>query len=150
MSDALTDIARDERRAREFERFAELVLEHLRGKATVDAVKIAATDVDGVPRGYWGGQTSFADKVEVMLQKLRENDEATWLRWLRLINESWGLYDTTKEASPFKGKFIIWKRGRNYDCEDLAVELYTHGMKAPEYGAFIFEAPGRVVDVGRF
>lgn len=60
MSDALTDINRDERKAEIVKRIRELEKEPEKNK---DEILKLAKECDDIPRGYWTGQTNVEKKV---------------------------------------------------------------------------------------
>jgi hypothetical protein len=166
MSDALTDIARDERRAAAFDVFADRLLvcvryAQARDRRTltiadrqfadvVDAVYAAARDVDAVPRGYWNGRTSFAESAAALMEALRAGDERAWASWLRQVygGSNWKLYGEFKAVSPFVGKFLVYKRHRSWTCDDIDWELYAGKQPTSDDDVFVFDGPGRVVHLG--
>jgi len=104
MSDALTDIARDEVRSKAFSRYANTMLRYVMGGATLEEVVKAADCVDDVPTGYWGSRTKFSDGAKETAEKLKANDPATWAKMIFLLKDSfenYGLYKDYKAASPF-------------------------------------------------
>jgi hypothetical protein len=78
VSDALTDIARDERREEYFCDYIEKILSFLEGRATQESVVEAARTCDVVPRGYWGGKTSLAVNTSKLLDEILANKKETW------------------------------------------------------------------------
>jgi hypothetical protein len=111
MSDALTDIARDERRATKYHRYTEALLDHLEGKATVEQVVDAAKMTDDVPSGYWGDKTDLERDITGRLERLRDGDEGEWSKLLDLLSQqpSWriDLYYRAKAISPWPDRLLI-------------------------------------------
>lgn len=118
MSDALTDIARDTRRAEVFGKYLEAVKEYLLGPSqeTFKNAVEAAQVVDGVPRGYWGGKTSLSKDIEKRLRSLKRGNKKEWARFLLSMiggNMPHPLFKKLKAISPFKDKCLIHV---NYGC----------------------------------
>ena len=110
MSDALTDIARDERRAEKFSDFVETVIKYLGQNSDKNkkAVKDAAESCDNVPMGYWSGPTSLAKNLDDWLYKLVNQDEKVWLKWLLRTRDNYNTnFDRLKKISPYRGKTIV-------------------------------------------
>ncbi len=109
MSDALTDIARDNARGEAYEKYlgalkAFLVYPTTRRKW--DVVK-AAEAVDIVRGGYWSrGQTTLASRLEERLTALVSGDKDAWAKLLSAIKGG-PLFGDFKDISPFKGKLLI-------------------------------------------
>ena len=84
MSDAFTDIVRDQERAGCYSRYLGAVrafLSHPTKKNRKAAIA-AASKTDGVAGGYFGGRTRIAGGVEEMLDRLKSNDRQTWVEFL--------------------------------------------------------------------
>lgn len=120
MSDALTDIARDERRHEYFCDFVASVIDYCvtPNDHTHQIVLQDAKSCDSVPTGYWRGQTALAKGIEDWLQKLLNQDEFIWIKWLLRIQYNtrehegysrykMSLYDKAKSLSPYKNKTIV-------------------------------------------
>ncbi len=85
MSDALTDIGRDQARTSAAEDYILAVLHHLettRSPETASAVIASAHLCDHIPRGYWQGSTNFAASAEGTLRGLEVADPLCWARTL--------------------------------------------------------------------
>lgn len=108
MSDALTAIARDQRRGRCFSQYLEAVCRFLEKptaankKATVEA----ARETDEVRGGYFSGQISLADGIGEILEKLRSGDKQTWAKFLFRLKDSHDL-KVLKKLSPFAGQLLV-------------------------------------------
>ena len=103
MSDALTDIARDERRGRVFTSFLASVLDFLKDPTEERnnlAIQIAAS-CDDIPRGYWGGQTNLAKKAPELLERLTRTDKSAW-GWLlyAALNATYDQFAQLQKISP--------------------------------------------------
>lgn len=113
MSDALTDIARDTRRAEVFGEYLEAVKAYLldSSQETFKNAVEAAQVVDGVPRGYWGGRTSLSKDIEKRLRSLKRGNKQEWARFLSLVMRydiSYRhLFEEFKAISPFKDKLLV-------------------------------------------
>lgn len=147
MSDALTDIARDERRAREFGKLARAMLAYVREQTqeSFNAAVSAAEDVDSVPRGYWGNRTSLAESILDALARLRAGDEKEWARWLADVSDSYGLYDEFLEASPFAGKVLLVRRYRSVLDVGLDTWSYKNKIDLGDVSVLVFDPPQVVV-----
>lgn len=108
MSDALTDIARDQERALEFDRYIEAVLAFLQGQADTQAVIAAANRCDRVPNGYWGSQTTLADSVPNMLPNLITGEPKAWCSILHAVADDYTyktkVYRQLRALSPWPQK----------------------------------------------
>jgi hypothetical protein len=109
MSDAMTDIAQDERRSVCYSRYLEAVSIFLE-KPTDDNKKAAveaAGKTDGVPGGYFGGRTSFADGVIELLEKLASGDKQVWAKFLASLKDNNYDFQILKKLSPFAGQLLV-------------------------------------------
>jgi hypothetical protein len=108
MSDALTDIARDERREACFDEFVVVVYEYLLHQTASNLKKVLATadNLDSVPGGYFGSRTNWLQNIERRLELLVNKDRQGWAKWLLSITNH-SLYGKFKEMSPYKGKLLI-------------------------------------------
>lgn len=109
MSDALTDIARDEKRARGYLDYLSKVVQYLKepSEENLREIKAAACETDSVKRGYQSGQTNLSSKLDTRLRALKNGDETEWARLLWSIEPDAELYDKLVEISPFKGKVLL-------------------------------------------
>lgn len=107
MSDALTDIARDESRSKAIDRlinaFIAFIIES--GPAERAIVQQRASECDGIPRGYWGGSTNFTERIETALGGLLAKEPTAWA-WLLCLAKSQGHpgADELFQRSPWPGK----------------------------------------------
>ncbi|MDD5099120.1 MAG: hypothetical protein PHP35_02150 [Candidatus Colwellbacteria bacterium] len=109
MSDALTDLARDEERDRCISKYLEAVCYFLKDQ-TDDNKRIAveaARGADEVPKGFFGGQTSLAKNIEELLEKLASGDKQAWAKFLFGLGETGHDFHILKSLSPFAGKLLI-------------------------------------------
>jgi hypothetical protein len=123
MSDALTDIARDQKRTAAAEDYIRAVLAYVqvpRSPSKAPAVIACAQRCDNVPRGFWQGSINFASCAERTLRGLRDGDLVTWAKTLRLASHlfPWGREVISLIAlSPWPGKkmmeisFDRWRQG---------------------------------------
>jgi hypothetical protein len=108
MSDALTDIARDQERARAFNAFLEKLTEYLSKptKAAQEVVLKYAQDTDAVTGGYWTGKTNLASFVQDNLEGLVQQDKKAWAKILKMVLDS-PFYYQLKDMSPFRSKVML-------------------------------------------
>ncbi|MBI2446603.1 MAG: hypothetical protein HYV51_02155 [Parcubacteria group bacterium] len=112
MSDALTDIARDEQRGALFEKFLITVKNYIESVSqdTFTAAIKAAEAVDEVRGGYWGGKTNLKKSAENYLTKLTAKDEtirkSEWAKFLFEIRDSY-YFRALKKISPFADCLLI-------------------------------------------
>ncbi len=122
MSDALTDLARDERRARYFKEYLQKLVCYLKKPDSQErkSVQNAAEKVDSVPRGYWGEQTSLSKKLDSMLENLLKKDKEEWSRLLCIsISVDCPQFKEFKELSPFKNKILVYVK---YGSGDIRLD----------------------------
>ena len=108
MSDALSDLARDEQRSRGFRSYLialKAFLQTPTAKNKVQAVQMAEA-TDNVRGGFWGGRTSLAKTADEVISKLQAGDKETWAKFLFTIKDD-SLFPEFKALSPFAGKMII-------------------------------------------
>jgi len=135
MSDALNDIAADERRAKHYDDYVEALLDHIEGQASVEQVVQAARQTDGVSGGYWGGRTNLSMTVEDRIEKLRSGDEKEWSRLLEALSrEPWSnRYHRAKALSPWRDRLLIHVNyGMGFNtirCPDLDAIVARADMK---------------------
>lgn len=111
MSDGITDSYRDERRAKRYEDFLDVLALYIENQTpeNFNELKSAAKAVDDVPRGLISGPTKLAEGLDDMVGKLIERDKKTWGK---LLLGSMGLYPKNtykklKNLSPFAGQLLI-------------------------------------------
>jgi len=71
------------------------------------AVVDAAEETDQVRGGYFSGGTMLSDKVDSLLEGLKNGDKSTWVRFLSSFREDEHDFAIMKNLSPFKGQMII-------------------------------------------
>jgi hypothetical protein len=104
MSDALTDIARDNERAEKENVMLDSIiayLENTAAKSNLKKVLDAAESTDGVRGGYWGRGTNFRKNMEERLAGLVARDEESWAKFLAPLLEDWIHFKKLKVLSPF-------------------------------------------------
>lgn len=111
MSDALSDIARDERRAKELEKYLSALLDYLKNQIDENFLKVkqAAENVDSVGRGYWRGSTNFAKTLKEDVEALLKGDKKEWINILMIVKDLsyYSLFKKFLESSPFKDRILI-------------------------------------------
>lgn len=114
MSDALTDIARDQQRAEAHDVYLAALADWLEKptRKRRAALLAAADDCDNVRRGYFSGPTQLGPTVETTADKLKAGDAVKWAALLRpLVKDGAHRYDKTAKRllalSPFAGKTLI-------------------------------------------
>jgi hypothetical protein len=139
MSDALTDIARDERRTNAAGDYIIAVLNHLQSSATPEsasAVIASAQHCDDIPPGYWQGSTNFAASAETTLRGLEQADRLAWARTLSLASHLfiWGKTVSKLLAlSPWPDKSMV-EVAFNYHRQGQFAELLEKPMHAAGNG----------------
>jgi len=110
MSDALTDIARDETRGKLISEYLDCLLTYLKKptKKNHRQVMKSAQQADDIPRGYFGSPTNLSKQLDDELEKLKQGDKTMWARFLAGFKEtSSGIYKEFKQLSPFSNKLLI-------------------------------------------
>lgn len=108
MSDAMTDIARDQERSK-WERSLGRALIRLMLEPCDEVhndVLMLARKVDMVPRGYWRGPTSYSDTMHDWLKGLQAGKAAEWVRLFQFLTDVGLEYPAlkdllTQDAVPF-------------------------------------------------
>lgn len=108
MSDALTDLARDERRAKLFNEYLKALKVFLEDQTAENkaAVVIAAAATDQVRRGFNNGRTTLAKNVSDRIDLLAAGDKETWAKFLFSLDTTSGT-QIFKALSPFHGKCLL-------------------------------------------
>lgn len=145
MSDALSDIAADERRGRNFASYLSCVKEYLLNPTKENFKKAVegARNTDSVSRGYWGGRTYLSKDIKNHLKKLQKGDKEEWAKFLsRLRGSSWDYrLQEFKKLSPFKDKFVLFvDYGRGFvtikgELESLVSQIVRQGKNWKTYDA---------------
>lgn len=103
MSDAFTDIQRDNERARCYERFLLAFIDYFKsGGAKVKLKKQLyelAEETDEIPRGFHGGKTALVKELDADLERFRAKDYETWRAFLER-HEGNDHYDALLSVSP--------------------------------------------------
>lgn len=113
MSDALTDIARDQERGAFFQRYLLRIKEYVLNpnSDTSKAVVEAAETVDSIRRGYWTSETDLSENIENRLKRLVSEDkivkEAEWAKLLGIAIKS-SQFQELKALSPFADKTVAF------------------------------------------
>ena len=147
MSDALTDIARDQRRAEARRKWLIALGKYLLGRGTKKAVLEAAEACDSIPRGYWGRQTQLAKRTNKIIQKLKARDPETCLWFWEALHDSFYWFPTLEEyieelkrhpkAYPKSPNTYIrqWKRENGFFKDEIAnffgEEIVSRIIKCP-------------------
>src|SRR5437899_1246231 len=116
MSDAMTDIGRDQARSEAYERYLEALTDYLEspGDTKLLLLKGLAEAVDSVKRGYWGsGNTKLASSLDETLYRLESKDRLGWGRFLLQLGPHNRFYKRLKKLSPYDGKIIVGVVSRN-------------------------------------
>lgn len=113
MSDALSEIARDQERGEHFETFLLKVKEYVENPNS-DTLKIAielAEVVDYMGRGNWSRKINLGNNAENCLQRLVSSDiaikETEWVKLLGLSFHSYR-FQELKALSPFTDKVVVF------------------------------------------
>jgi hypothetical protein len=119
MSDALSDIARDERRGRAFSECLYNLANYLEkpSKITYSALRKSAEETDSVHGGYWGGgNTNLNNELIPFLRNLHKNDITTWVNLMDKAKDCYSEKKRLKSLSPVKD-FVIFPI--NYHINEL-------------------------------
>ncbi len=102
MSDAHTDIARDDKRAEAARSYLDILFDYLIGEQTENQLMEAARQSDAIKRGYHYGRTNFTSPEHVnLVEKLSNSEEEAWEIFLsRITDES--LREKFRDISPFR------------------------------------------------
>lgn len=123
MSDAMTDIARDQARGALFQGFIEYLIKTIKKIRTeglqsetvtvmMGELEEKAKETDAVGTGYFGGRTNLAQNFKDWVSGLAENDSQVWARLLasmfpRKLDFVNPRYTQLKRISPFNGKKMM-------------------------------------------
>lgn len=133
MSDAFTDIARDERRAQNYTEYLETLFKYLTGTETEEGLIESSKQVDDVPRGFWNGRTELASEENLnQSKKLKAGDDEAWLKFLTTLQGE--TQKKFQKISPFANKHILsirqdWKSIFKVNSQSLREFLNS---KTPE------------------
>lgn len=107
MSDALTDLATDERRQRRHLSFLDALCVFLRDptESNKDEAISKAQLTDQVPTGFFGGRTSLSSNISVTLDSLRDGDKQVWAKLLFSLAEH--SFQKMKVHSPFANQLLV-------------------------------------------
>lgn len=113
MSDALTDISRDQQRASAYHRYLVAIIhwvESGHGAEQRTAVKEAAEATDLVRGGYWGGGTNISGRIEERLTALETGDPQQWGRLMMEASDEWNpeVKSRLQAASPWKDGALVF------------------------------------------
>lgn len=130
MSDALTDIARDQRRSELLRDYLLVVIDYLSDQTEEKYSKVLALSeiVDSVVGGYWSSSpTKTANGLPEKLERLKANDEGTWAGLLAefLFNEFYSGYLKAKKLSPFCGRALVYFNDRGQHLLDSSARTNT-------------------------
>jgi len=106
MSDANTDIARDEERNKRIMAYIEVLRDYLASPAPEkrSAVIETARHLDDYKyHGYWTGPTTESSGIEERLDKLVEGDAEAWANFLKRFNEG-PILEEFKALSPIHNR----------------------------------------------
>jgi hypothetical protein len=133
MSDALTDIARDQWREEEYKEYLRFFIDYLEkpNKKKFKKLLEAAESTDSVPRGYWKGRTALADKLQSNIDLLNKRDAKAWATLMFKIKDLFWtghpLYQKVKKMSPWQGKIVMLMNcgsGRQTEISGELVEYF--------------------------
>ena len=118
MSDALTDIARDQRRNRGFAAFISAILDFVKDptEEARDTAMNLARSCDDVPRGYWGEKTNLTEQATKLLLDILSADKTAW-GWLLLVSSEVDTlaYRHLRRLSPWPTKEMERVSYSNFD-----------------------------------
>lgn len=106
MSDALTDISRDQERTAATGTYLRTLLRSLKGEDCDSELSTAASACDGI-RGGSQSRTNFAGESHVaMVAKLRTGDKNAWTIFLLSFRNS-DLFEEFRSVSPYKDRIAL-------------------------------------------
>lgn len=114
MSDALTDIARDNGRASDYHSYMKELLDFVSGKSSKENVRKKAEDASGGSYGYWSGPLNLTKDLDRLLEGLwfRNGNRQVWAELLYDVvidSESFLYWEAPHfhDLSPFWDKILI-------------------------------------------
>src|SRR3546814_7473341 len=109
MSDALSDIARDEQRHTAFGRYLVALADWCEASSaeTIEAVRAAAEESDVVRGGYGSSPTRLVARLNKTMEALAERDERAWVRLLLIAADFPDIAQRIRALSPFAGKVLM-------------------------------------------
>ncbi|GEM_PF-2934184 len=159
MSDALTDIARDERRARNVNNFLRGLIDYLQGNLNEEEVIRRAKIASGGRHGYFSGPVDLVTGLDKELKQLKRGTQKTWAKALFRYRNSDIFFHILCHLSPWKlskivcvdygmgfarvirypedflikegdiNKAISEKDWITYDCDDYLVVFYSDNSR---------------------
>ena len=113
MSDALTDMARDERRSRNYYSFLSSLADYLESKdgdqELFEQVVRTAKNTDAVKRGLWGGSTRISDGLVERVERLKQKDPKEWaVLLIEAYEHNYFSFERLKGISPFVGSLFTF------------------------------------------
>jgi len=130
MSDALSEIARDEERYSEMNSFYEQLVNYLEkpSREKFDALNEAAKETDFIRGGFNSGKTDISSKLEGKINELSSGDKTSWARLLIDVydrrNDMEGIYSRLKKLSPYADKVLFHiDYGRGFSNIDRIMEI---------------------------
>lgn len=110
MSDGITDMYRDERRAQDYNAFLDKLLKYLEtpSETSYEELTEVAESVDSVPRGLAGGRTTLIVRLEEQVQNLKKGDKKEWAFLLSNFDYYSPRYQRFKAISPFDKNLLLF------------------------------------------
>ena len=107
MSDALSDITRDQQRGEAIDVYYELLIRYINGEALINDLHKVAQEIDDIRGSYWGsGHTTFKQHVSEQADRLKAGDKKEWAYLLRTMERSRAA-DKLRRLSPW-GKDAVF------------------------------------------
>ncbi len=117
MSDAFTDIARDERRARLVDNYTRDLISYLEGNLSKKKLRERAKTASGGRHGYWSGPRDFITDFDKNLRSLKRGGKTTWGKLLLSFQNSHYLgYLFTLSPWYKKASVVIIDYGFGFIC----------------------------------
>ena len=129
MSDALSDIARDEERYSGMNSFYEDLVNYLENpsKEKFDVLDEIAKETDFIRGGFSSGKTNISLKLEREINKLSSGDKNSWAKLLIAVydrDEIRKIYSRLKKISPYADKVLFHvDYGRGFSNIDRIMEF---------------------------
>lgn len=109
MSDASSEMARDERRAQNYLDYLDCLIGYLQdsGKVPYEQVEEAAKSTDSVLGGSCGGRTGLQEGLKEKVEALKQGDKEEWAKLLYHLDNNEPQYQGLVDLSPFTGKTLL-------------------------------------------
>ncbi len=140
MTDAFSDLARDEKRNRRYSEFIDKLVSYLKNPSedSYGNLMNSAKETDSVNGGFWTGRTNIAKSLDEKLEKLEKGDKTEWARMLRTCKTCTKQYQKLKQISPFEGILFEVHYGNRYVelKSDKLTDLITEKLENGDFRTY--------------